>query len=113
MLLLTKELLKKIPSTEAAYSTKDPIVWVKFFYPDFSWTWYLCGYDPDSDIAFGLVDGWEIEIGDFSVQELRQTKGKLGCSIERDLYFDPRPLSQLAKELKKQYPDRSIWGWSD
>jgi hypothetical protein len=113
MLLLTKELLKKIPSTDAAYSTKDPMVWVKFFYPDFSWTWYLCGYDPENDIAYGLVDGEEIEIGDFSLQELRQTKSRLGLSIERDLHFDPLPLSQLAKELKKQYPDRTIWGWSD
>ena len=113
MLLLTKALLKKIPSTDQAYRTKDPMVWVKFFYPDFSWTWYLCGYDPENDIAYGLVDGWEIEIGDFSVQELRQTKGKLGCSIERDLHFEPRLMSQLAKELKKQYPDRIIWGWSD
>ena len=113
MLLLTKALLKKIPSTDKAHSTKDPMVWVKLFYPDFSWTWYLCGYDLDTELAWGLVDGWEIEIGDFSLQELRQTKGKLGLSIERDRYFKPRRLSQLAKELKQQPPDRTIWGWSD
>ena len=102
MKLLTQELLKKIPSTEKARRTEDPMVWVKFFYPDFSWTWYLCGYDPESDIAWGLVDGWEIDIGDFSLDELRNTKSRLGLSIERDLYFDPRPLSQLITELHKQ-----------
>lgn len=112
MKLLTKALLKKLPSVEAAYSTKDPIVWVKFFYPDFSWTWYMCGYDPDTEVAWGLVDGWEIEVGDFSVKELRQTKGKLGLGIERDLYFDPVPLSQLSRELKERYPAGTVRGWS-
>ena len=109
MKLLTKALLRKIPSTETAYSTKDPTIRVKLFYPDFSWTWYLCGFDPEKDLAWGLVDGWEIEAGDFSLQELRQTKGKLGCSIERDLYFKPRPLSKLIEELNERYPDRTIW----
>lgn len=113
MKLLTKALLKKLPSTDVAPSAEDPIVWVKFFYPDFSWTWYMCGYDPDTEVAWGLVDGWEIEVGDFSVKELRQTKGKLGLGIERDLYFAPQPLSELIKELKKQHRDRRIWGWSN
>ena len=112
MLLLTKALLKKLPSVETAYSTKDPIVWVKLFYPDFSWTWYLCWYDPDTELAWGLVDGWEIEVGDFSVKELRQTKGKLGLGIERDLYFDPVPLSHLSRELKERYPAGTVGGWS-
>ena len=104
MLLLTKELLKKIPSTDDAHSTEDPMVWVKFFYPDFSWTWYLCGFDPDTELAWGVVNGWDIDIGDFSLQELRQTKSKLGLSIERDLYFDPRPLSELLRQLNSNDP---------
>ena len=113
MLLLTKELLQKLPSTDEASAMKDPTVWVKFFFPDAGWTWFVCGYDPETDLCWGLVDGYEIELGDFSLMELRQIRGHIGCTLERDLYFDPRPMSQLAKELRRQYPGRTIWGWSD
>lgn len=113
MLLLTKQLLQKLPTTAQASQVKDPTVWVKFFYPDFSWTWWCCGYDRSNDTCWGLVDGYEIEVGYFNLRELQQTKGKLGCKLERDRYFSPRPLSQLAKELRAQYPERMIWGWSD
>lgn len=113
MKLLTKALLQQLPTTAQARRMKDPKVWVKFFFPDASWTWFVCGYDPETEICWGLVDGFEIEAGDFSLKELQETRGKLGCKIERDLYFTPRPLSQLVQELRQRYPDRIIWGWSD
>jgi len=113
MKLLTQKLLQQLPTTAKASQVKDPTVWVKFFYPDFSWTWFVCGYDPVDDVCWGLVDGFEIELGPFSVRELKETHGKLGCPIERDYYFTPRPLSQLVQELKQQNPDRTIWGRSD
>jgi len=113
MKLLTPKLLQQLPTTAQASQAKDPTVWVKFFYPDFSWTWLACGYDPADDICWGLVDGDEIELGPFSLSELKARHGKLGCSLERDYYFAPRPLSQLMRELKQQYPTRTIWGWSD
>lgn len=113
MSLLSKALLKKIPSTHTAYNTTDPMIWLKFFYPNLPWTWYLCGYDPDTELAWGLIDVWETKIGGFSLHDLRQTKSRFRLSIERDHHFKPLPLSQLAMELKQQYPDRIIWGWSD
>ena len=42
----------------------DPIIWLKFFHPLSSWSWYLTEYDPDERLAFGLVAGFETEIGD-------------------------------------------------
>ena len=67
---------------------------VKFFYPDFGWTWYAVAWD-GNDTFFGWVDGTEGELGDFSLMELMAMRGKLGCKIERDLYFQPTPVYQL------------------
>lgn len=62
----------------------------KFFDPCGSWTWYLMNQDPnDPDYLWGIVDGFEIEIGSFSLSELQSVKGRLGLGIERDLYFSP------------------------
>jgi len=97
MKLFTKKLLKKIPKIGETEGQNDPIVWAKLFYPDFSWTWYVIEFDGE-DICFGYVKGFENELGYFSLKELQRTRGKLGCKIERDLYFKPKPLSQIMKE---------------
>jgi hypothetical protein len=47
------------------------------------------------DVFFGLVVGFEIEAGYFSLSELEATRGPWGLPIERDLWFKPVPLSQL------------------
>lgn len=94
MMLLTKALRKKIPELYATQEQKDPMVWAKFFYPDFNWTWYVTEFDGE-DTFFGLVDGVDCELGYFSLSELKRNRGKMGCTIERDRYFKPMPLSQL------------------
>ena len=98
MKLLTQELRKKLPPLYATENEKDPIVMVKFFYPDFSWTWYGIEFD-GTDTFFGLVDGFEVELGYFSLAELLGNRGKLGLPIERDLYFTPCRLSELRAKL--------------
>ncbi len=69
---------------------------VKYFTPDADWTWYATEYDPESRLFFGLVDGFERELGYFSLDELEQLRGPLGLPVERDLYWKPTPLSELA-----------------
>ncbi len=69
---------------------------VKYFTPDADWTWYATEYDPESRLFFGLVDGFERELGYFSLDELEQLRGPLGLPVERDLYWKPTPLSKLA-----------------
>lgn len=100
MKLLTKELRKKIPKLYSQENIKDPLVRCKFFTPDSSWTWYVLEFDGE-DTFFGLVDGLETELGYFSLIELQSIKGKLGLGIERDLYFEEKPLSQVRKELNR------------
>lgn len=96
MKLLTEEILKALPKIGETENDPDPRLICKFFYPDFSWTWYAIEFD-GKDLFFGLVDGFERELGYFTLSELQANKGKLGLPIERDRYFTPIRLSELEK----------------
>jgi hypothetical protein len=67
---------------------------VKFFTPDSGWTWYASEFDGE-DVFFGLVSGFEIELGYFTLAELERVRGPLGLPIERDLWFEPQSLGEL------------------
>ena len=96
MKLVTKELEAKLPPLYSQDGKGDEaLALVKFFTPDASWTWYATEYDPKERVFFGLVDGFEKELGYFSLDELESIKGVLGLGIERDLWFEPVPLKAL------------------
>ena len=102
MKLLPKEIREQLPPL---YSQEDKggkaIAYVKFFAPDSgSWSWYATEFD-GKDTFFGLVDGHEKELGYFSLFELESVRGSLGLAIERDLYFKPTMLEELAPEMFK------------
>lgn len=97
MQLLTKDVLNKLPPLYSQEEVKDPMIICKFFYPDFDWTWYAIEFD-GKDQFYGLVDGFEKELGYFSLTELLTNRGKLGMPIERDRYFTPCRLSKLMGE---------------
>ena len=92
MELLTKELREQLPPLYAQEHETDPLVICKFFTPDSSWTWYPLEFDGE-DVFFGLVIGFEQELGYFSLAELQAVRGPLGLPIERDLHFQPAKLS--------------------
>ncbi len=84
---------------------------VKFFQPDGSWSWFASEgsavdedgyYDTDKPkvdfLFFGLVIGFEIEFGFFSLSELSQARGSLGLPLEQDLYYQPKTLEELQKQ---------------
>ena len=85
--------LPKLYANEQA-GNDDPIALLKFFTPDSSWTWYLCEYQPDDRLAWGLVIGHERELGYFSLEELEEVRGPMGLPIERDLHFKSKPISE-------------------
>ena len=72
----------------------DPMALIKLFDPTGSWSWYITDYDPDTRVAFGLVDGFEQELGSFSMEELVDLRGQFGLPLERDLHWQPRPISE-------------------
>jgi hypothetical protein len=93
---MTKELESIIPAIGSQEEKgHDAIVYVKFFTPDSNWTWYATEFDPIDKIFFGLVKGFETELGYFSLEELESVKGPLGLSIERDLYFNQKTLNEI------------------
>ncbi len=99
MKLLTQEIRKKLPGlyTQEGKGGKA-IAYVKFFTPDSNWSFFATEFDGE-DTFFGLVEGFEKELGYFSLNELQQTKGPLGLSIERDLYWKPKTLEEIAPEM--------------
>lgn len=92
MKLLTKALEKKFMSI--GRQEDDPTIVCKFFHPFSDWTWYATEYDPEERMFFGRVDGFESEMGYFSLDELESVKVR-GLGIERDLYFKERKMSEL------------------
>ncbi len=96
MQLMTKELLKQLPPLGATSKDNDPLALVKYFTPDSNWTWWAFEFDGD-DTFFGLVQGFEEELGTFSLAELESVTGPFGLHVERDLYFKPTPLSKLMR----------------
>ena len=99
MQLLTQEIQRKLPPL---YSQEQlggkAIAQAKFFTPDSSWTWYATEFD-GQDTFFGLVEGLAKELGYFRLSELQAARGPLGLPIERDLYWRPRTLEEIAPEL--------------
>ena len=77
---------------------KDPLVICKLFDPCGSATWYLTEYDPVEKIAFSFVTGMTAdEFGYTSLIELESIERPFGLTIERDLYFTQKRLSELKK----------------
>ena len=95
MKMLTKAIKAKLPPLYANEKVEDPTIQVKFFTPWSNWTWYGMEYDPEQRLFFGYVEGQENELGYFSLDELESIKGPFGLKIERDMYFDPCPLSKI------------------
>lgn len=95
--LMTEELKAKIPKLYSQENEKDPMVYVKYFTPRSNWTWYATEFDGE-DTFFGLVKGFETELGYFSLDEMANVVGADGMpEVERDLYFTPKRLSEVKK----------------
>ena len=111
MKMLTQEIHRKLPATYAQDGKGGKaIAYVKFFTPDNSWTWWVLGGEPVKDennnevdfYFYGLVDGSVKEFGPFLLSELESARGPMGLPIERDLYWEPKTLEEIAPELFKK-----------
>ncbi|HIE38844.1 MAG TPA: DUF2958 domain-containing protein [Anaerolineae bacterium] len=91
-----------IPPLYTTEGEDDPLVVIKLFTPDSNWTWYVI--ESDGDTCFGLVCGHAVEMGYFALSELRDVRGPLGLRIERDLWWEPRPLSEVKDRVHRCKP---------
>ena len=93
MKLLTKEIAASLPPLGSQDGKGyDAVAQLKLFTPDAQWTWYCTEFGPVERMFFGLVIGFEQELGYFTLDELEAARGPLGLAIERDLHFEPMPL---------------------
>jgi hypothetical protein len=101
MKLLTDEIRKILPPLYSQDGKGGKaIAYAKFFSPSSNWTFYATEFDGE-DIFFGLVEGFEKELGYFSLSELETARGPMGLPIERDLHWQPKTLEEIAPELFK------------
>lgn len=73
MELLPKEVREQLPPLYAQENEHDPLVYVKYFHPLSSWTWYASEGEQEGDdfLFFGWVNGDFPELGYFSLQEMQ------------------------------------------
>ena len=99
-----------VPKLYSLKNHPNPTLSVKLFALGTNWTWYVLEYNPDEDLCFGLVEGFETELGYFSLAELRELKIGTIPRVERDLFFAPIPIRELSVYQAKwgsrePYPD--------
>ena len=98
--LMTKQIERKAP---ALYATDgqgyDAIAQAHYFscYKGLAaWDWYMTEFDPETQECFGLVKGFDIELGYFALAEFEELNRRHGFNvIERETYFTPCKLSEL------------------
>jgi len=97
--LMPDSIRKQLPKL---YSTEkeligDKVAYARYFFPMGAYTAYLLEYDPKSRIGFGAVTmGYGWELGNMSLNEMEGVKVR-GLGIERDLYFSPKKLHEIAE----------------
>lgn len=74
---------------------EDIVCKVKLFNPTGSGTWWLASYDPESEIAFGVCEIFEREVGDVYLPELVEFRGGFGLPIERDIHYTPKTMREI------------------
>ena len=87
---------KAIPKLCCSESTKDPIVWVRFYAPWNGWAWYVIEYD-GNDTFYGYAEGIGAEFGYFSLSELEDASTSGTVRIVRDTSFRPTRLSNVRR----------------
>ncbi|MBA3920551.1 MAG: DUF2958 domain-containing protein [Nostocaceae cyanobacterium] len=116
----SRERLPKLYSNEKI--GLNALAQVKLFSPSSNWTWYASeasaamndgtykslnevdANDPNIQdvIFFGLVNGFELELGYFSLLELEGIGGGLQIPIERDRHFTPTTLHDLQDKHRNE-----------
>ncbi len=110
MKLLPKEIREQLPPLYSQDGKGGKaVVYVKYFTPSSSWTWFATEGEPVQEESqkevdykfFGLVFGHEREFGYFLLSELEEVRGPMGLPIERDLHWEPKTLEEIAPEMFK------------
>ena len=95
--LMTREIAKTAPRLYGQDGAEDPTVYAHYFSCVNGWDWWLLEFD-GTDEAFGLVEGYDDELGYFSIKEMAELNRQMGfAAVERDEHFSPKPLSAVRR----------------
>ena len=107
--LMTQKLAETIPAIYANEKVADydtVLAYAKLFSPFSNWTWFITEMDPETGHCFGLVEGFERELGYFDLTELAETTVFGGVpAVERDLYWEPRTLGEIKRGSQGDSPE--------
>ena len=100
--LMTKELGDTIPALGANENVKDfddVLAVIKLFSPYTGWRWYITEWQAETGTCFGLVEGFETELGYFALDELAEATVFGGVpAVERDLYWTPKTIGEIKRQ---------------
>ncbi len=98
MELIPQELQQTIPKLYETEEQTDPIAHIKLFLD--GWSWFITEISMDKDICFGyVISPFGSELGYISLEELASLIGSLGIGVERDVSFQPTPLSVIKAQI--------------
>lgn len=98
--LLTAEIAQRLPKHDDVVSLDHAVVQCKFFVPGTLHRWYVLTGEPTKDgnwnfLGYATCDSDGGEFGGFTLSELESIEGPFGVRVERDLYFEPVPISSV------------------
>ena len=100
MKLTPPALLARLPPLYWSESVpaQDRVAQIRFLAPWAYWSWLGVEHDKLGRVFYGLiVTDFETEFGSFSLDELEAVRGPGGQLVERDYYFYPTRLGDLAE----------------
>ena len=102
--LMTKEIGETIPALYANENVADYdtiVAHAKLFSPYNGWTWYVTEWESETGLCFGLVEGFETELGYFDLTELAEATvfGDVPA-VERDLHWEPTTLGEIKRKSR-------------
>ena len=103
--LMTKEIGDTIPALYANEHVEhydSVLALAKLFSPYTGWTWYITEWQAETGLCFGLVEGFETELGYFDLSELAEATVFGGVpAVERDLYWKPKTLGEIRRQSSR------------
>lgn len=101
--LISEDLIVNIPDLHETERAINPICQLKLFTPDAQWTWYIIEFSKeDKSTCYGYVQGFENELGYFSLIEIEEARGALGLKVEIDISFKPTALAIIKSKMKRR-----------
>ena len=94
---MTKEIQKKAEKQYDLGSDMEQMVVAKYFDAMGGWKWFLMNKKKDDSYCWGIVKGYAVEMGSFSIKELQSMSPR----IQRDLYFEPMKAKDVWEQLNK------------